>query len=1402
MPLSGANALMVWCQQVTNGYKDVNIRNMTSSWRNGLAFCAIIHHYRPDLINFDKLSKENIAENNDLAFTVAESELDIAALLDVEDMVEMEVPDKLSILTYVSQYYNYFKDKVPGEIPKPSRIASKRHAAFTSNEVPKKKTSVPGVSAAKEVIGASRTPKMSKGTIDRYCARCKGTVYLMERLQVEGKLFHRVCFKCSTCDTLLRMGTYRYIPVEDEFYCDQHYRKRTTSTSSEESRLSPQRTQQKEQDALESLLKSLESKRKTQDVSHDIQPTPSLHSRVENARKMFQQAEKMETDDHTARDKVTEHPKHTELNLKKPPGRPATPPSLAKKDDHKKYSKQTTDSKSTDNIPQRPVYPPVNKLNYSTDDIYSKGVDQGGDQHNKISAVPPLRPIHQPGNNKYQGTDITARSALAQKGGARDFLANVLDKKQGVKDRQGVSHVDVENNATHIYEAPFNTRKAEGEIGISFDNPDYGRNIDLKPVGIYENDTASLLSSERRDLVHDKNVGGVKHELDSDHGRRPKSDSVLSSTSSDGAKKKKLVLKVKKKKNKEHAKQKNEDEHLEEDETQDGQLSEREDEEMEKSKERAKQQNENEHLGEVEIQLSHLGAGEDIEEMKKSKENSERHNQQVVEKSEEESLEEDAKDKEQDYGDDNCRNSEVLIDKIPEKIEEQAVDRMDLDASEEADEGNIAHSKDESNEENVKELEEKFEEDNLVADDKGSEDLKDVEAVVEKKEEELNEKEEYIKDGDNMNKMEDEINREEVEMKEDKSIVEEQDKTEIEKEEVEGEGKKLKVLKYVNPFEESDDEILEDEKSNYEQQKISMNPFEESDDEEVYKGVEKVSESNKSEMDESGVARPIRIRPGTGPKLQMPSVKVREHEKKILNLKMAMKEKESETKEYRNPFEDSDDDLLNEDQAKDVGEKKHNKKYVLKRKHKRPAPQPRPEVKEKETVKTDGNEVPSPNVEDGGEIEGAKGDSLEDERLETFKAYVENSKIEIDHEKRLDERPEELKAGKIDSRGVLPSGMSSPVSASCPSLAAAKPIGINQLDDDKPSSLEGINVVVTLPADRLYSNDIGYVPAKDGIDEKRTEAERQQKVHRLPSVDKDMAAKKKEAAPKRPAPPVPRGVLPYREPVDGKQEGRPSPKSADAKGVEKKDSITKPDMSKDRRKTNAVEVKKSKEKKAPKSGIDKENENKTVIESKALKDKEPRKAEVGKDRKKINVDEAKKSKEKELKGKKKIKDKSPKVKNKDGNRKDLKPAEKVEEKQEVYFVDEKELTLDEIAVELKTNETKQRELEQRGVKMEKKLREQLHGEPEENYMVTWFDLITEKNKMLRRENELIYMSQEIEYHNNQKRVEYEYRLLMEKDESLKTEEDRRAEEQLLAELVNYVARRNKIVEKMEEDRMR
>jgi len=105
---SAKDGLLLWCQKKTAGYRDVKVENFTNSWVNGLAFCALIHRHRPDLLDFEPLDKNNNKQNLELAFDVAEKKLGIPRLLDIEDLVDVAKPDERSIMTYVSEYFHCF----------------------------------------------------------------------------------------------------------------------------------------------------------------------------------------------------------------------------------------------------------------------------------------------------------------------------------------------------------------------------------------------------------------------------------------------------------------------------------------------------------------------------------------------------------------------------------------------------------------------------------------------------------------------------------------------------------------------------------------------------------------------------------------------------------------------------------------------------------------------------------------------------------------------------------------------------------------------------------------------------------------------------------------------------------------------------------------------------------------------------------------------------------------------------------------------------------------------------------------------------------------------------------------------------------------------------------------------
>ncbi|XP_065116229.1 MICAL-like protein 2a isoform X2 [Paramisgurnus dabryanus] len=292
--MAAIKALQQWCKIQCDGYRDVTINNMTTSFRDGLAFCALIHKFRPDLINFESLSKDNVYYNNHLAFHVAEEHLGIPALLDAEDMVALPVPDRLSILTYVSQYYNYFHGRSPiGGVG-----GIKRHAE-DSKEMPSEKKNLPVVAKnlnlktntenrppqtempknikdnhrpslniqktapEKHVLATParqtgtewhkssgtkcvQTPATSlraesqkpypdaekktvlvetsnkSGTLKSDCTVCGNHVHLVQRHLVDGKLYHRNCFKCSVCYGTLKSGAFKLGADPGSLVCSVH----------------------------------------------------------------------------------------------------------------------------------------------------------------------------------------------------------------------------------------------------------------------------------------------------------------------------------------------------------------------------------------------------------------------------------------------------------------------------------------------------------------------------------------------------------------------------------------------------------------------------------------------------------------------------------------------------------------------------------------------------------------------------------------------------------------------------------------------------------------------------------------------------------------------------------------------------------------------------------------------------------------------------------------------------------------------------------------------------------------------------------------------------------------------------------------------------------------------------
>lgn len=115
--------LLEWCRVTLKDYKNISISNFSTSWNDGMAFCALVHHFIPDAFDYSQLEPKNRRENFQLAFETAEKRAGIVPLLDVEDMVGMTVPDWKCVFMYVQSIYREFV------LPKPLQQRSANNAA-------------------------------------------------------------------------------------------------------------------------------------------------------------------------------------------------------------------------------------------------------------------------------------------------------------------------------------------------------------------------------------------------------------------------------------------------------------------------------------------------------------------------------------------------------------------------------------------------------------------------------------------------------------------------------------------------------------------------------------------------------------------------------------------------------------------------------------------------------------------------------------------------------------------------------------------------------------------------------------------------------------------------------------------------------------------------------------------------------------------------------------------------------------------------------------------------------------------------------------------------------------------------------------------------------------------------
>ncbi|KAL3987480.1 galactosylgalactosylxylosylprotein 3-beta-glucuronosyltransferase 1 [Sarotherodon galilaeus] len=216
--MASPRVLLEWCRVTCATYPDVEITNMSTSFTDGLAFCAIIHKHRPDLIDFRSLSKDNGYENNKLAFEIAETKLGIPAFLHPKDMVSTKAPDRLSVISYLAQYYCFFNGKSSAG---PAKLWSSH--GTSSHSLSKSKTyNHPKRMKSLTDSKTSREENVSDARLQTVCSLCLKPVHLIQRHLIDGNVYHRSCFRCKVCHATLLPQSYTQGSDAGSLICTYH----------------------------------------------------------------------------------------------------------------------------------------------------------------------------------------------------------------------------------------------------------------------------------------------------------------------------------------------------------------------------------------------------------------------------------------------------------------------------------------------------------------------------------------------------------------------------------------------------------------------------------------------------------------------------------------------------------------------------------------------------------------------------------------------------------------------------------------------------------------------------------------------------------------------------------------------------------------------------------------------------------------------------------------------------------------------------------------------------------------------------------------------------------------------------------------------------------------------------